>query len=301
MWHSAIQVSNLSLLARSYADAAQDITDPEAVAIYVARATGFTVRAITSDSPSGQSVLNFTLKFQSLPPRSLLDDLGARSVRPIRRIWGRAGTTGGLVEFELPDARQHNPQPRRILAELASYHPILIAGRSNGLETSATRDAWSIAIRAVISTILTVPILVLVWGTHLPHHGSKAFSTAQFALSTGVLACASPIFVSCFRSLLFLRQVDLGVLITLSTLSAYIFSVAAYVFLVIGRPFADTLFETVGLLVTLVYYGRTIQALARRTALRAFASVGDARCEFTTLIGENGMVVQGMSRNVPSR
>ena len=110
-----------------------------------------------------------------------------------------------------------------------------------------------------------------------------------------MLITVLPIYSRTFRSLIFLREADLGVLVTTSTLTTYIFSFVAYIFDMLDRPFADTLFETLGLLVTLIYIGRAVQVFARRAALSAMSSVGSVRSETANLVGENGQLTEGSS------
>ena len=155
----------------------------------------------------------------------------------------------------------------RSLEDLASYGPTPY--RSDRTGEQATQDLVNVAARAAFATILTIPILVIVWG----NFRSRICQSVEFTLATLILLVAWPIYSKSIRSAIYLHQADLGVLVSISTLTTYLFSVIAYIFYMLNDPFADTLFETLGLLVTLIYIGRTVQVVARRVALSAVANL----------------------------
>ena len=262
------------------------ITDPEAIAIFVSRATGFTATASKHDLDESSTRLEMTLEFAELPPPNSYEHLGTHEVQP-QRSWWSPLSRGGQISLSLADDRDSAPEPRKILEILAPYQPRLVQSDTRH-ERQAAKDLSMVVTRTIVSTVLTIPILVLVWATQLPMSGSKTFATVQFILATGIIAIAFPIYSSSFRSAIYLHEADLGVLVTVSTLTTYIFSVIAYIFHLADHPFAETLFETLGLLVTLIYIGRTLQHVARRAALRAVSGAGPIRAETALLVGERG-------------
>lgn len=85
----------------------------------------------------------------------------------------------------------------------------------------------------------------------------------------------------------YLHEADLGLLAAVSTLTAYVFSLVAFAFDVSGHYFADPLFETVGLLITLIYIGRTVQSTTRLMASMALSGLTRLQ-PFSALLLKNG-------------
>ncbi|KAK5169168.1 uncharacterized protein LTR77_006477 [Saxophila tyrrhenica] len=127
------------------------------------------------------------------------------------------------------------------------------------------------------SAILTIPVLVIAWAP-LPSH-PLAYGSASLTLATMVqFLIAGQFYVSAFRALIFTRIIEMDVLIVLSTSTAYIFSVVAFSYQVMGRPLKiGEFFETSTLLVTLIMLGRLVSAFARQKAVESvsFRSLQD--------------------------
>ncbi|KAJ7118089.1 E1-E2 ATPase-domain-containing protein, partial [Mycena epipterygia] len=115
--------------------------------------------------------------------------------------------------------------------------------------------------------LLAIPVLLLTWA-HLP--GTPfAHGLASVVLTTLIQVAAFPILSSTVRSIVFTHAVDMSVLVSVSSLSAWIYSLVSFAFAAAGKPFADPFFETVALLVALVHIGRLVQAATRRTTSSA--------------------------------
>ena len=97
---------------------------------------------------------------------------------------------------------------------------------------------------------------------------------------------AWPIYSGSFRSAYYLHRADLGVLTSFSTLTSYIFSIIAFGFKVAGRDIGEPFFETVGLLITLIFAGRTLQAGTRKFGLKAVDNLGKLQPQMARLILE---------------
>lgn len=97
---------------------------------------------------------------------------------------------------------------------------------------------------------------------------------------------AWPIYSGSFRSAYYLHRADLGVLTSFSTLTSYIFSVIAFGFQVTERDIGEPFFETVGLLITLIFAGRTLQAGTRKFGLKAVDNLGKLQPQMARLILE---------------
>jgi len=133
----------------------------------------------------------------------------------------------------------------------------------------------------LISLVLTIPVLVFSWAplserNYVYHH-------ASLVLATIVQIVAIKEFVpGAFRALIYSRLFEMDFLIALSTTTAYVYSVIAYVFLVSDKDFGmGTFFETSTLLVTLILLGRVVTEFAR---LRATKSVSFRSLQATEAI-----------------
>ena len=177
-------------------------------------------------------------------------------------------------------------QPRDLLDQLRPQQPTLHDRQSDAVEARIKADLKAIGLRTLACGLLTIPVLVFVWS---PVHEdpSIAYPTASFVLSTATMILGYPLYRSSFSLFWYLRAIDLGLLASVSIISAYIFSVIAYSFEMAGKKFADSLFETVGLLVTLIFLGRTVQVYTRRLACSMLKGLSSLQPESALLL-ENG-------------
>ncbi|KAK0447370.1 E1-E2 ATPase-domain-containing protein [Desarmillaria tabescens] len=130
------------------------------------------------------------------------------------------------------------------------------------------RSIW----RFLLSAILTIPVLVLVW--------SGGFES-QFALRGGValglaslvqIFCAGHITLAAGRAAIIDHRLDADVLVSLSSLSAFFYSIVSYGYNVTKhRVDLDSFFETSTLLITLILLGRLVSVYARNAARRSSA------------------------------
>lgn len=126
---------------------------------------------------------------------------------------------------------------------------------------------------AVLSIILTIPVLVMAFAP-LPNKETRLdFAYASLVLATLVqVVIAGPFYPTALKSLVFLRVIEMDLLIVLSTTAAYIFSVVSFGYLVAGSPLSTgSFFETSTLLVTLIMVGRYAAALARQKAVESIS------------------------------
>lgn len=141
-----------------------------------------------------------------------------------------------------------------------------------------SHDKVSTTIRAtaymtVISSVLTIPILVLAWAP-LPKH-TITYGAVSLALATVIqIVVAGPFYPRAFRSLIKDRAIDLDLLVVLSTSITYGFSVASLICEVNGRRLVSGIyFETSALLITLIMMGRLMSDFACHRAV----SIGSIR------------------------
>ena len=134
-----------------------------------------------------------------------------------------------------------------------------------------------------VSSILTIPILVLSWAP-IPRH-QLAYGSLSLALATIIqVVVAGPFYSAAIRSLVFARTIDMNLLVAFSTTAAYIVSVVSFIYLIQGHNMGIGLFfETSALLVTLIMVGRLAAAYACHKAMKS-ASIRSVQPTRVTII-----------------
>jgi copper chaperone CopZ len=165
----------------------------EAVASFVARATGFDVQvvegAVHGDS---KSTPNLPLAFVTWPPDALLARFG--DVVP-------ASASASSTSAHLRLNTEYASQPRTVLDELEPFGPSLRPPEQASARARATRDLVAVGTRTVILGALAVPVLVLAWAD-FPESGKTARGAAAVALSACIWSGAWPIYNSALRELI---------------------------------------------------------------------------------------------------
>jgi len=213
-------------------------------------------------------------------------DLQGPSRTWIHRLGNGSSDQGVQIDIILRLEGSKSTQPRTVLETLAIYGVTLRPQSTDQNSARIHRDLRNIAFRTLASLILTVPILVLVWSPRTLVAPNVSHGI-QLALATLVILVAWPIYSGSFRSAYYLNRADLGVLTSFSTLASYIFSVIAFGFQVAGRDIGEPFFETVGLLITLIFAGRTLQAGTRKFGLKAVDNLGRLQPQTARLVLEN--------------
>lgn len=171
------------------------------------------------------------------------------------------GTIRVNYDPKIIGARELVADPFFRSAELApAIRPQMASGRAH---------VRVMLVRMAMSALLTIPVLVLAWAT-LPAH-RILYGAISLALATIVqIAIAGHLYTGALKALIFSRVVEMDLLIVLSTGTAYLYSVIAYAYLVVGKPlWTGEFFETSTLLVTLIMVGRAVSALARQGAVES--------------------------------
>lgn len=251
----------------------QEVITPEAIARYVARATGFDAKAVGRGNEGGRSRITLPLKFNRVPPPEVLEKFDAR----------QRSELGGFYELSFDSQREKARQPRDVVAELEPFGPELlpVAGLE-GAKDRVAQDLRRIGLRTLAASTLSIPVLVFAWASLPPR--PLVYGIASVALTTLVQIVGFPIISGSLRSIIFLREVDMGVLVCLSSITAYIFSLVAFGFEVAGKPFTDPFFETVALLISLIYIGRLVQAATRRSASSAIRALQQLQSSEVVLV-----------------
>ncbi|KAI9062670.1 heavy metal translocatin [Trametes sanguinea] len=160
---------------------------------------------------------------------------------------------------------------RNVLEVYDAFSPVLAPEPQDPAITAGAKHIRSLVLRTVLSVVLTIPVLVMTWAPLPPH--PRAYAIVSLVLATIVqTAITGPFYVSSFKSLVFSRLVETELLIVLSTTTAYVYSVVAFAYEMLGQPLATgQFFETSTLLVTLIMVGQVVSAIARQRAIEAIS------------------------------
>jgi Cd2+-exporting ATPase len=124
------------------------------------------------------------------------------------------------------------------------------------VHNEATNQIRKTALITLISSVLTVPIMVLCWAPHLPHKIAYAVSLALATIIQGLIA--GPIYSGAIHSLFLGQTIDMNLFVVLSITVAYVVSVASFIHDIQGVDKGIGLsFETSALLVTHASHGWT--------------------------------------------
>jgi Cu+-exporting ATPase len=168
-----------------------------------------------------------------------------------------------------------------------------------GVREDEQRD--TVRTRLALAAALTVPLALVAM---VPPFQFDGWEWLAFALATPVVFVAGwPFHRAAVRNLRH-RAVTMDTLVSLGTLSAWIWSTAALLF----AEGADTYFEVAGVITTLILLGRFLEARARRRAGEAIRALADLSVpdrgiqvgdEFVVRPGEriptDGIVIEGES------
>ncbi|ERF70780.1 P-type cation-transporting ATPase [Endocarpon pusillum Z07020] len=222
---------------------------------YIAKTTGFTCHRISTHGQSldirvSGDARDFINRKRPLGVESLLA-LNKQTVR----ITYNAKFVGARDLLDYLFDQPINLAPPRL-------HPEVESG---------IKQVRRAAFMTALSTMLTIPVLILAWAP-LPEH-EVLYGAISLILATVVqIVVAGPFYPSAIKALLFTRVIEMDLLVVLSTSAAYIFSVIAFGYQVRGRPLSThAFFETSTLLVTLIMLGRLVSAFARHKAVESIS------------------------------
>jgi Cu2+-exporting ATPase len=173
------------------------------------------------------------------------------------RVQYDAKQIGARDVFEYYQAQAPN---QKLELASATGHPTLVVG---------AQQTTRACILFVVTLIFTVPVLVFAWAP--VNQNNLTYSHVSLALATIVQVIAIAEFMpgaltSLIRSGLF----EMDFLISLSTTTAYVFSVVSYVLKIKKKELeTGSFFETSTLLVTLILLGRAVSEFARFRAAKS--------------------------------
>ncbi|KAH8817562.1 E1-E2 ATPase-domain-containing protein [Flagelloscypha sp. PMI_526] len=256
----------------------EDITQ-EGIAHYVARATGFGVKPIGVGDPGGRLTLPITLNPEYPTSREVLERYDITDHGTYRSV---------TFSVQGDKARR----PRDVIAELnAELVPLETLAYAN---YHVAQDFRRLAIRTILACLLSIPVLILAWAP-LPDK-PVTYGIVSVVLTTFIQATAWPIMSSSVRSIVYLHEADLAVLVSVSITTSYLFSLVAFAFEAAGKPFIENpFFETTALLVSLIYIGRLVQAATRKSASSAIRALQQLQSSKVLLVDQSAAGAVGNS------
>ncbi|KKF92800.1 P-type cation-transporting ATPase [Ceratocystis platani] len=170
---------------------------------------------------------------------------------------------------------------RDLLGRLGDLSTGLAPPGADPAVSGGRRKFYKLLITTVLSTLLTIPVVVLAWGEDIVSEFSRGI--VSFVLGSLVQALAVPVFYKpALRALIIYHALELDMLVVVSISAAYLYSVVAFSFRMAGKPLETAeFFETSTLLITLVMLGRLLASFAR---IRAVAAVSMRSLQSTTAL-----------------
>jgi cation transport ATPase len=267
-------------------------SSPTVVASFLTRFTGFEV-SVDEDVAAAKDRMTLPLSFANpRPPTETLERLGLEAkTQPARRSspWAFSFRKQAAIQqrttfnVSFTITGNNKKTPRSVLADLEPFRPVLLPPTSGATDDARRSEIWRASARLGAMTCFTIPILVLVW-SDLDQSTLRRRRWAELVLSTIVQVLAWPLFRTSLRVAWYLDSADLGLLATISTSLAWLFSVIAFSFEVAGKAFAEPFFETSALLITLIHVGRGIQMATRLVVGSVIEGLNDLQPADVTLV-----------------
>ncbi|WPG99492.1 Hypothetical protein R9X50_00230700 [Acrodontium crateriforme] len=272
---SATNIQASIVLSRAEFDIISSVTAVEQAIAQLERATGF---VLTELSTTGNE-LHVRLTTES---HRILDSNPPLGVLDIKRY--DKETIAISYDAHVIRARDLLEHSFGIQLELAPIRP------PANIATGAKHVRY-LCYMTFFSATMTIPVLIFAWAPLPPNE--VAYQSASLALATAVqIIVAGPFYKSALRSLIFSRVIEMDLLIVLSTTAAYIFSVVAYAYMMVGRRLSTgEFFESSTLLVTLIMIGRLVSAFARQKAIESI-SMSSLQITTATLVDDEGHIAK---------
>ena len=205
----------------------------------------------------------------------------------LQRLFGSRASTPNTNKYTACISYNPHVIGARELLEKGFEAPLSLAP----LDSASTTDAETDHLRrtfymTLLSAVLTVPVLITAWAP-LPFH-RIAYGSSSLALATLVqFIVAGPFYSNALKTLVFSGMIEMDLLIVISTTTAYVYSLVAFIYEIRGKPLSTgEFFETSTLLVTLIMFGRLASAYARRKAADSISI--QALQPTTALLSEDG-------------
>lgn len=167
--------------------------------------------------------------------------------------------------------------PKVVGARDLLRHPFFQGSRFSPIALSLTEisggtETYKSFLLTTLAAILTLPVLIFAYAPGLPHR-PILYGSIDLVLATLVqVIVGHGFYIRAYKSLWYSGTIEMDMLIVLSTTTAYLYSVIAFLCQLEGKPLStEGFFETSTLLVTLIMVGRTAAAYARQKAIECIS------------------------------
>ncbi|TFK73403.1 heavy metal translocatin [Pluteus cervinus] len=226
---------------------------------------------------------------------ALMDETGkVEGIVNIMRVDGSGEEVHHLVDVKY---FPHQIGARDVLAQFSKWDGQHIPSTAAKQVDTVRQDIQRLTYSVALAILLTIPVLILSWAP-LPEHPVTYGAISLAFVSIIQLYIAIPIYSSAMRSLFFQHILDMDLLVVMSTTIAYVFSVIAFAFQVVGKPFSGGFFETPALLVTLILLGRLITTHARKKANNTLDALCSLQVETVTLVVPGGSAGEATTQTI---
>lgn len=279
------------------------IIDASAIQKFIARATGFSVkvdRAYTSSSDSSNSdereaeSAKMVLEYQ-FDSKIERDELSKERFWQLEIQKKKKGSVTVRVQFSTRGPFAIGPRSVHNFFSNAGGKLLPSSSQAKAM-MEVKNDVLRLFWRFMISLLLCIPTLVFAWAKLPPP--DLRWRIAPLILASFIVINSFPFFDASIRSLVFLRRIDLLVLVSISVAVAYAYSLASFFVRLAGyEHVSEPFFETVALLITLIYLGRFTQALTRMRVTNEVQNINNVTSCNVDILRTDSMDIHGLEES----
>jgi heavy metal translocating P-type ATPase len=260
----SVMIDNIDLLSgRAIINYDTAFSSPDKIVGTIVAQTGHACDVLLDSKPGERQI---TVRCTRVLREADALRLGATSIRTNKGskaygIFARNDVKTYNITFDPEVVRS-----RELLAKLSPWQAIFVPSADDDGASEAD-DIGRLSVKTALAVTLCIPVLILAWAP-LPSHPTL-YGALSLALTTPIQwGCAYHIHTGALRVLVKQRALDMDLLVTISSTTAYVYSIIAYGLHEAGRAATSesTFFETTALLVTLILIGRLVSAISRRKA-----------------------------------
>ena len=193
---------------------------------------------------------------------------------------------------EKSDAEREAIEARLAASIKAAGYELLLSKRAEeSRKNERKKELVKLLVCAGISLLLMILSMGRMWGIPLPEEPKLLFALLQLGLALSVAILQFRFFRGGFSALFHLSP-NMDSLIALGSGASLLYGVVSIVLFLFGKPLSDDLYlESSAMILTLVSFGKFLEAGAKDKAARALGSLATLKCVFATKLLEDGSTV----------
>jgi cation transport ATPase len=181
-------------------------------------------------------------------------------------------------------------QPRSVLDVFVSLGGSFLPPSRQNATSQVDGDITSRLRQTIISAILCIPVVVFSWAPLQPR--PILYGAISLFLATCIqVYVGAPLYSRAFHTLFLQHDLDMDILVALSSTIAYSYSLVAYITQTVGHEFSQPFFETPTLLLTLISLGELISVYSRRCATSVLDSLGTLQPDIVQMVLAEGTTI----------